>query len=122
MKTIEDKLKCFGRRLYEAAIPCAVLMVQGKVLELTPKHILIALKTGVVTGAFATLLTFIPFLRKYYNDETVLSFIIFVCTTCADLLSHPTHFGGPTTEALATGLGAVMIYLGFTRYANRFKS
>ena len=121
MKTIEDRLKCFGRRLYEAAIPCAVLMVQGKVLALTPKHILIALKTGVVTGAFATLLTFIPFLRKYYNNEIVLSFIIFVCTSCADILTHPTHFGWETAEALATGLGAVFIFLGL-KYASRYKS
>ena len=63
VKTIEDRLKCFGKRVYEAAIPCALLMVQGKVFALTPKHILIALKTGVVTGAFATLLTFMPFLK-----------------------------------------------------------
>ena len=119
MKTIEDKLKCFGRRLYEAAIPCALFMVQGKVLDLTPKHILIALKTGVVTGAFATLLTFIPLLRKYYNNEIVLSFVIFACTTIADLLSHPTHFGWETAEALATGLGAVMIYLGVNRFASK---
>jgi hypothetical protein len=119
MKTIEDRLKCFGRRLYEAAIPCAVLMVQGKVLALTPKHILIALKTGVVTGAFATLLTFIPFLRKYYNNEIVLSFIIFACTSCADILTHPTHFGWATAEALATGLGAVMIYLGVNKIASK---
>ena len=116
MKTIEDRLKCFGKRVYEAAIPCALLMVQGKVLALTPKHIMIAMKTGIVTGAFATLLTFIPFLKKHYNNEIVLSFIIFACTTLADLLSHPTHFGWESTEALATGLGAVMIYLGVNRF------
>tara|TARA_S200002703_G_scaffold89733_1_gene77373 strand:- start:259 stop:618 length:360 start_codon:yes stop_codon:yes gene_type:complete len=119
MKTLQDRLVHFGQRLYEAAIPCAVLMVQGNVLSLTPKHILIAMKTGILTGTFAVLLSFIPFLKKYYNNEIVLSFVIFACTTCADLLTHPSHFGGPTIEALATGLGAVMIYLGFTRYTNR---
>ena len=77
MKTIEERLACFGQRLYEAAIPCALLMVQGKVFALTPKHILIAMKTGVITGAFATLLTFIPFLKKHYNNEIILSFVIF---------------------------------------------
>jgi hypothetical protein len=116
MKTIEDRLKCFGKRVYEAAIPCALLMVQGKVLALTPKHIMIAMKTGIVTGAFATLLTFIPFLKKHYNNEIVLSFIIFACTTLADLLSHPTNFGWESAEALATGLGAVMIYLGVNKF------
>ena len=39
-----DKLKIFYKRLYEASVPCAVLMVQGNVLALTPKHILIALQ------------------------------------------------------------------------------
>jgi len=116
MKTIEDRLKCFGKRVYESAIPCALLMVQGKVLALTSKHILLAMKTGIVTGAFATLLTFIPFLKNYYNNKIVLSFIIFACTTLADLLSHPTHFGWESAEALATGLGAVMIYLGVNKF------
>ena len=111
MKTIEDRLACFGQRLYEAAIPCSILMVQGNVFGLTPKHILIAMKTGVITGAFATLLTFIPFLKKHYNNEIILSFVIFACTSLADFLSHPTHFGWESAEALATGLGAVMVYL-----------
>jgi hypothetical protein len=115
MKTLEDRLIHFGQRLYEAAIPCAVLMVQGNILSLTPKHILIAMKTGILTGAFAILLSFIPFLKKYYNNEIVLAFVIFACTTCADLISHPSHFWGEYGEALATGLGAVLIYLGFTR-------
>jgi len=121
MKTIEDRLKCFAQRLYEAAIPCATLMVQGNVLALTPKHILIAMKTGMTTGAFAVLLTFIPFLKKYYDNKFVLAFIIFACTTCADLLNHPSHFWGSYGEALATGLGAVLIFLG-VKYASRYKS
>ena len=121
MKTIEDKLKCFGQRLYEAAIPCAILMVQVKILDLTPKHILIALKTGVVTGAFATLLTFIPILKKHYDNKIILGFVIFLCTISADLLSHPSHFWGEYGEALMTGLGTVLIFLGVS-YAGRFKS
>ena len=29
MKTLEDRLIHFGQRLYEASIPCAILMVKG---------------------------------------------------------------------------------------------
>lgn len=116
-----DKLKIFYKRIYEASIPCALLMVQGNILTLTPKHILIALKTGMLTGTFAVLLSFIPILKQHYNNKIILGFVIFFCTTSADLLSHPSHFFGEYGEALATGLGAVLIYLGVSRYANKFK-
>ena len=113
-----NKLSIFYKRVYEASIPCAILMVQGNILGLTPKHILIALKTGILTGFLAMILSFIPLLKKYYDNKIILAFVIFACTTSADLLTHPTHFGGATTEALATGLGAVLIFLG-VKYATR---
>lgn len=113
-----DKLHIFYKRVYEASIPCAILMVQGNILGLTPKHILIALKTGILTGFLAMVLSFIPLLKKYYDNKIILAFVIFACTTSADLLTHSTHFGGATTEALATGLGAVLIFLG-VKYATR---
>ena len=115
-----QKLRIFYKRVYEASIPCAILMVQGNILGLTPKHILIALKTGMLTGTFAVILSFIPLLKKHYDNKIILAFVIFACTTSADLLTHPTHFGGATTEALATGLGAVLIFLG-VKYASRIK-
>ena len=115
-----QKLRIFYKRVYEASIPCAVLMVQGNILGLTPKHILIALKTGILTGFLAMFLSFIPLLKKHYDNKIILSFVIFACTTLADVLNHPTHFGGATTEALATGLGAVLIFLG-VKYASRIK-
>ena len=117
-----DKLKIFYKRLYEASVPCAVLMVQGNVLALTPKHILIALKTGVLTGFFAMLLSFIPLLKKHYNNKIILGFVIFLCTISADLLNHPSHFWGEYGEALMTGLSAVVIYLGVSKVESRFKS
>ena len=116
-----NKLRIFYKRVYEASIPCAILMVQGNILALTPKHILIALKTGILTGFLAMVLSFIPLLKKHYDNKIILAFVIFACTTSADLLTHPTHFGGATTEALATGLGAVLIFLG-VKYASRYKS
>ena len=116
-----NKLSIFYKRVDEASIPCAILMVQGNILGLTPKHILIALKTGILTGFLAMVLSFIPLLKKYYDNKIILAFVIFACTTSADLLTHPTHFGGATTEALATGLGAGLIFLG-VKYASRYKS
>ena len=116
-----NKLSIFYKRVYEASIPCAILMVQGNLLSLTPKHILIALKTGILTGFLAMVLSFIPLLKKHYDNKIILAFVIFACTTLADVLNHPSHFGGATTEALATGLGAVLIFLG-VKYASRYKS
>ena len=101
-------------------MPCAILMVQGQIFALTPKHILIALKTGILTGTFAMILSFIPLLKKHYDNKIILGFVIFLCTISADLLNHPSHFWGEYGEALATGLGAVLIFLGVS-YASRFK-
>ena len=115
------KLHIFYKRVYEASIPCAVLMVQGNILALTPKHILIALKTGILTGFFAMVLSFIPLLKKHYDNKIILGFVIFLCTISADLLNHPSHFWGEYGEALATGFCAVLIFLG-VNYASRFKS
>ena len=114
-----DKLRIFYKRVYEASVPCAVLMVQGNLFSLTPKHILIALKTGILTGFFAMVLSFIPLLKKHYDNKIILGFVIFLCTISADLLNHPSHFWGEYGEALATGLGAVLIYLGVNKYATR---
>jgi hypothetical protein len=91
-------------------------MVQGNLFALTPKHILIALKTGILTGFFAMVLSFIPLLKKHYENEIILAFVIFLCTVSADLISHPSHFWGEYGEALATGLCAVLIFLG-VKYA-----
>ena len=113
------KLHIFYKRVYEASIPCAILMVQGNLFSLTPKHILIALKTGILTGFFAMVLSYIPLLKKHYDNKIILGFVIFLCTISADLLNHPSHFWGEYGEALATGLGAVLIYLGVNKYATR---
>ena len=113
---VEHKLKIFYKRVYEASVPCGILMVQGNVLGLTPKHILIALKTGILTGFFAMVLSFLPLLKKYYNNEIVLGFIIFICTFVADIINHPTHFGPEYMEALLTALGAILIYLGVNKF------
>ena len=118
---VGHKLKIFYKRVYEASVPCAILMVQGQIFALTPKHILIALKTGILTGTFAMILSFIPLLKKHYDNKIILGFVIFLCTISADLLNHPSHFWGEYGEALMTGLGAVLIFLGVS-YASRFKS
>ena len=111
----------FYKRVYEASIPFAGLMDQYNLLSLTPKHIWIALNTGILTGTFAVILSYLPYLKQFYNNKVVLAFVIFACTTSADLLNHPSHFFGEYGEALATGLCAVLIFLG-VQYASRSKS
>ena len=32
-------------------------------------------------------------------------------TAVADMMTHPTHFGGPSTEAIVTGVGAGLLCL-----------
>jgi hypothetical protein len=37
--------------------------------------------------------------------------IIGFFTAVADMMTHPTHFGGPSTEAIVTGIGAGLLCL-----------
>lgn len=110
-------LRYFTEKFTQAFVPCATLMVSGDLTALTAKHLMIAAKTGSITGVAATL-TFLVFKKdtKWFNVG-----LVGLLTTVADALTHPTHFGShELTEAVATGVAASFLaYLYHTLWKDR---
>jgi len=111
MKTIlKEKLDIFVRRVLEAGTSCLIFMTSGNVIGLTSKHFMNAGKTGAITGLMAVFLSI--FAKKEYKDnKSVVAGAVGFLTAITDLFIHPTHFGGPQTEAIVTGIGAGLLCL-----------
>jgi hypothetical protein len=96
---IKRKTALFFHKLSLAWLSCMIFMVQGNLLALNSKHMIIATKTGCITGALVVLLSFIPF--KFYLKLPV---FMFIGCFFADFISHPTHFSEFWSEAFCTAL------------------
>jgi hypothetical protein len=104
------KAKIFFNRLTEATPSCLLTMVQGDITAITVAHWIKALEVGSLTGLIALIftLTHHPELEK---NEYVIAGITGFITSIADYMLHPSHFGGPTSEAIVTGIGAGLLCL-----------
>ena len=103
----QEALKHCPEKFSEAWLSCLLTMVQGDIAALTLKHGLVAAKTGSImaTSYFVAVL--------FTKKQTVYLDILLtgVLTALADYAIHPTHFGGPFTEAVVTGIGASFLAL-----------
>jgi hypothetical protein len=99
---LRKRLTPFVENVAESATACLLTMVQGNVLALTLGHWLIASRTGVVAGIFATLVTLFVRIRSKWMIAGMLCLI----TATVDYFTHPTHFGVAVAEAVVTGLAA----------------
>ena len=104
------KMQIFIKRLSEATPSCLMMMVQGNVFALTPGHWLKALEVGSLTGLLAVLVSFSG-RQELQDNKFVLAGLTGFLTAVADFALHPSHFGGQTTEAIATGIGAGLLCL-----------
>lgn len=104
------KLQIFTKRLSEATPSCLMMMVQGNVFALTIDHWFKALQVGGLTGAMAVLVAFSG-RQELQDNKFVLAGLTGFLTAIADFALHPSHFGGPTTESIATGVGAGLLCL-----------
>lgn len=106
------KYQCyiFLRHLGQSAAACLLAMTRGDISAIGPEHWLVALTTGSVTGAVGVFISMTP-LRVHYGNKWFFALVVFVGTFVADWLAHPSHFGGPFTEALVTATAAAVICL-----------
>jgi hypothetical protein len=49
--------------------------------------------------------------KEYQDNKYVVAGAVGFLTAITDLFIHPTHFGGPQTEAIVTGIGAGLLCL-----------
>jgi len=87
-----------------------VMMTQGNLLAITVYHWQKALQVGLIASV-ATLAVVIYGNKDWADNKFAMAGIIGFFTAVADMMTHPTHFGGPSTEAIVTGIGAGIICL-----------
>lgn len=98
----------FLKRLLESTTSCMLMMTQGNVLAISLSHWEKALQVGLI-ASLATILLIKLHKEDLTHNQYVMAGIIGIFTAVADLITHPTHFGGVTTEAIVTGIGAGLL-------------
>jgi len=94
-----------GHKAVEVGAVCAVLMVQGHLVDLTAAHMMIATKTGVLAVVPVLGVTFSRYAAHMVNRWTSSAFLA-ACTFFADASIHGSHYPGAYTEAAFTAVGA----------------
>lgn len=107
---MKDKLKVLWRRVVEATSSCLMMMTKGKILAITIGHWITALKTGFLTGIMAVAVAVFGN-QKMQDNKFVVAGITGFLTAIADFFIHPSHYSGPHTEAIVTGIGAGLLCL-----------
>lgn len=100
-----ESIHVFFNRFAEAFVACALAMVQGNVTAISTDHLLVASKTGGLTGV-AAIICFLFLKDEYKNNKYVIAGLTGFLTAVADSMIHQSHFGGESTEAIVTGIGA----------------
>jgi len=100
-----DTLKIFSNRFSEAFIACMLTMVKGDVSAISLNHFKTASETGIVT-ALSGLFCWLFLSQEYKDNKYVISGLTGFLTAVVDMFVHPSHFGGASTEAIVTGIGA----------------
>jgi hypothetical protein len=106
---LSQKMKTFLTPFCEATPACLLVMVQGNIWLATIGHLQKAVETGLITGI--GVLTLSLFTHRWFGNKYVVAGITGGMCFIADLLVHPTHFGGIITEATVTAIITAMISL-----------
>ena len=106
---ITQKFKLFITPFCEATPACLLVMVQGNIWLATMGHLQKALETGLLTGLGVLILSL--FSHRWFNNKYIVAAITGAMVFVADLIVHPSHFGGFATEAIVTGIFTAIISL-----------
>jgi len=104
------RLILFIKRFWQPTSACMTCMPGSLGNLMSLAHWALALKTGLLTGTLAVLLTFTPagrlFANRYGN-----ALLVGVLTVVGDAFSHPGHYGLPGVEAVLTGVASGLLAL-----------
>jgi hypothetical protein len=106
---LSQKMKMFLTPFCEATPACLLVMVQGNIWLATVGHLQKAVETGFITGVGVLILS--QFTHRWFSNKYVVAGITGGMCFFADLLVHPTHFGGFITEATVTAIITAIISL-----------
>jgi hypothetical protein len=96
------RVKLFVERFWQPTSACMMCMPGSLANVWSAVHWTIALRTGLVTGVVALLLSFTPVARLYPNRYGN-ALVVGAITALGDAYSHPNHYGFFHAEALLTG-------------------
>jgi len=102
-------MKLFTTPFFEATPACLLVMVKGNIWLATIGHLQKAVETGFMTGV--GVLIFSMFTHLWFGNKYIVAGITGGMCFVADLLAHPSHFGGASTEAIVTGAFTALISL-----------
>ena len=103
------------KRLSESTTSCMVMMTQGNLLAMTLGHWGKALQVGLIASV-ATVIVVIYGNKDWSNNKFAMAGAIGFFTAIADMMSHHSGFGGASTEAIVTGIGAGLLCLAMSKY------
>ncbi|MEO8311237.1 MAG: hypothetical protein ABI520_08715 [Caldimonas sp.] len=104
------RIKLFVERFWQPTSACMMCMPGSLGNLLSAVHWSTALRTGLVTGVVALLLSFTPVARLYRNRYGN-AFVVGAITALGDAYSHPNHYGFFHAEALLTGAVSALLAL-----------
>ena len=104
------RVKIFVDRFWQPTSACMMCMPGSLGNLFSPVHWSTALKTGLVTGVVALLLSLTP-VALLYGNRYGNAFIVGAVTALGDAYSHANHYGFFHAEALMTGAVSAMLAL-----------
>ena len=113
---LKEKWEIFYQKVGEVTPACLLMMVQGNVAAITIGHFIKAFTTGGTTALAMIALSFISTNKDFYKNKYLLAGLTGFVTMVVDLMVHPSHFGGESTEAIATGLAAGVLCLIMSKF------
>ena len=102
---LKAKSSLWCKKFSEAWIACSTMMVQGDFTVFTKAHALTAAEVGATAGIGVVLTSYIANL----DNRFLLHWVTGVVVMLADIAVHPTHFGDVWSEAVCTGIGAMIL-------------
>src|SRR3982750_4996592 len=104
------RARLFVERFWQPTSACMMCMPGSLGNVLSTVHWSIALKTGLVTGVVALLLSFTP-VRRLYRNRYGNALVVGGITALGDAYSHANHYGFFHAEALLTGAVSALLAL-----------
>ncbi|WP_250455955.1 hypothetical protein [Caballeronia sp. ATUFL_M2_KS44] len=105
------RVRLFVQRFWQPVSACMTCMPGSWGNLLSVVHWTIALRTGLLTGTLAVLLSFVPAVKRIYALRFGNALMVGLLTALGDVLSHRSHYRIAWLEHVLTGVMAGLFAL-----------
>lgn len=103
---IVDTAGSFLQQFTGSFFACMLWMTQGNMSLVSPAHWIAATQTGLGAATILQIILQVPKLSPVMRDRWRSFVVTSLVVSSVDRCIHPSHLGGPFTEALLTGISA----------------